>query len=314
MARYTNAAIAAALSLLSLHSTAAWTTNTNIQSVNVARTSTQSAFAKPKSSALNAGNPYASLESSIVGSKSLTDAAAQAQAQIVASSSSIFAPIQGFLSQIIETERALNNMEHTAVSNAAKALLSILNAFDDLTSSISSSIIHGIPSETLKTIVSTSIEAAKKYATSMDDALLANPAVGPILTAIQAKAMALSPIIGSEIASLPPSVGILASAAITYGIVSTTLSIGEGPPPSSPYPLGRYDPSGARAYFDKRPADVIARGVEIGALSAQFGLALLSDYLGDKLEVNADRRGQELALLLTNLGPTFSKFTLYVRV
>ena len=120
--------------------------------------------------------------------------------------------------------------------------------------------------------------------------------------------MLLSPIIGSELASLPPTVGILASAGITYGIIATVLSIGEGPPPSSPYPLGRYDPSSARAFFDKRPLDVISRGVEIASISTKFGLTVLKDKLDGKLEENQDERALELAALLTKLGPTFSKF------
>lgn len=138
--------------------------------------------------------------------------------------------------------------------------------------------------------------------------MLNDPTIGPILNEIQTNFQKLSPIIGEELASLPPSVGILASAGITYGIISTTLSIGEGPPPSSPYPLGRYDPSSARAYFDKRPLEVISRAVEIASISTKFGLGLLKDYLDKSLEKNEDKRALELAELLTVLGPTFSKY------
>jgi len=306
MAKYTNTAVTAALTIFSISGSAAWTTNSQV-------VGSRAGFVDRTNSALLAKSPYESLESAVLSSKSVSDVAqtqveavAKSASDVVSSPSSIFAPIQSILSEIIETEKALNNMEHTAVSNAAKALLSILNAFDDFTSSLASSLLS-VPAETVKTIVSTSVDAAKTYATSMDDALLANPTIGPILNTIQAKAMALSPIIGEEIASLPPTVGILASAGITYGIVSTALSIGEGPPPSSPYPLNRYDPSSARNYFDQRPAEVISRAVEIAALSTKFGLSLLNDKLSNKLEENSDQRAKELAELLTTLGPTFIK-------
>jgi len=47
--------------------------------------------------------------------------------------------------------------------------------------------------------------------------------------------------------------------------------------------------------------------VQIGGLSAKFALGILKDYSDNKMEENADLRGKELAVLLTNLGPTFSK-------
>ena len=50
---------------------------------------------------------------------------------------SVFAPIQSALNQIIETEKALNNMEHTALSNTAKALLNILTTFDSFSAGVS---------------------------------------------------------------------------------------------------------------------------------------------------------------------------------
>jgi hypothetical protein len=273
----------------------------------------------PSPSALSAfrskvvDDPYASLESamSIVSptstSKSLSGVTLPSiELPSVHVPSSIFEPIQTALSQIIETEKALNNMEHTAVSNVAKTLLEILNSFDESYASFASSIL-AVPIHTLQEIVTSSVEAAKATATSIDDILLANAVLGPIVSTIQEKALALSPIIGEELASLPPSVGILVTAEITFLVITTVLSIGEGPPPSSPYPLGRYDPSSARQYFDNRLGDVIGRAVQIGGLSAKFALGILKDYSDNKMEENADLRGKELAVLLTNLGPTFSK-------
>ena len=302
MARYTNAAIAAALSLFSINNVSAWTSPSTSSIAN--RRSSSILRAVP------ASNAYASLEASVLSSKSveaMSSKASSAVSSVESAASSIFAPVQGALQQIIDSERALNNMEHTAVSNAARALLSILDSFDLFSADMYSKILS-VPMETLQNIVSTSIDAAKTYATNIDEGLLSDPSIGPILTTLQNKAMLLSPIIGSELASLPPTVGILASAGITYGIIATVLSIGEGPPPSSPYPLGRYDPSSARAFFDKRPLDVISRGVEIASISTKFGLTVLKDKLDGKLEENQDERALELAALLTKLGPTFSKF------
>lgn len=317
MARYTNAALACALSLLSLNGSSAWTTSTS--SDTIMKSMRSNINSNPSPSALSAfrskvvDDPYASLESamSIVSptstSKSLSGVTLPSiELPSVHVPSSIFEPIQTALSQIIETEKALNNMEHTAVSNVAKTLLEILNSFDESYASFASSIL-AVPIHTLQEIVTSSVEAAKATATSIDDILLANAVLGPIVSTIQEKALALSPIIGEELASLPPSVGILVTAEITFLVITTVLSIGEGPPPSSPYPLGRYDPSSARQYFDNRLGDVIGRAVQIGGLSAKFALGILKDYSDNKMEENADLRGKELAVLLTNLGPTFSK-------
>lgn len=71
--------------------------------------------------------------------------------------------------------------------------------------------------------------------------------------------------------------------------------------------MNRYDAAAARAYFDDRLGAVIARGVQVAALSAKFGLALLSDYIGGKIDENADQRAIELSTLLTELGPSFIK-------
>jgi len=311
MAKYSNAALVASL-LLGINQSVAWSPAATSTGNGIIRSSLFGAPSPSRNSALFAESKYSALESTLLGTKaavldSIPDGVAASTSNVVESAASLFAPIQSMLEKVIETEKALNNMEHTVVSNAARMLLNIVRGLDDFLSSVSSVVVSDIPTDTLKTIVATAVDSAKIYATSVDDALLSNPMVGPILTAIQEKAMELSPIIGEEIASLPPTVGILASAGITYGIISTTLSIGEGPPPSTPYPQGRYDASSARAYFDQRPAEVVARAIEIGAQSTQFGLALLSDKLSNKFEENSERRGMELAELLTRLGPTFIK-------
>ena len=76
-----------------------------------------------------------------------------------------------------------------------------------------------------------------------------------------------------------PSLTILVSALLTYAVVSSLLNWDRGPPPSQPYPAGKYDPIAARAYFDTKIHLVVARGLEILVQSLQFGLTLLQDKL-----------------------------------
>jgi len=104
-----------------------------------------------------------------------------------------------------------------------------------------------------------------------------------------------------------PTVSLLLSAVLTYFAVAAVLSWGQPPPPSQPYPLNKYDPISARAYFDRRLPQVLARGLEVFAKSLQFGLSLLKDKLDDKIAENEKQRGRELATLLTKLGPTYIK-------
>eukprot|EP00747_Dinoflagellata_sp_TGD_P180399 gnl/TRDRNA2_/TRDRNA2_32789_c0_seq1.p1 gnl/TRDRNA2_/TRDRNA2_32789_c0~~gnl/TRDRNA2_/TRDRNA2_32789_c0_seq1.p1 ORF type:complete len:821 (+),score=141.90 gnl/TRDRNA2_/TRDRNA2_32789_c0_seq1:223-2463(+) len=73
------------------------------------------------------------------------------------------------------------------------------------------------------------------------------------------------------------------------------------------YPDGAYDPEAARQYFSRRPLDVVGRATSLALLSAGFGLKLLADYAGGKLETRANERASDLAKLLVKLGPTFIK-------
>ena len=79
--------------------------------------------------------------------------------------------------------------------------------------------------------------------------------------------------------------------------------------PARPYPNNVYDPASARAYYIRRPLQAVGRALEIGGLSAGFGLGLLSDWVvgEEALKRNADQRAAELVRLLTTLGPTFVK-------
>jgi len=180
----------------------------------------------------------------------------------------------------------------------------ILESLKSMVKTFESSV---LPIETLNVLPSTSIETVKAYVTAIDENLLSSPLIGPTLTSIQDMVATIIPIIGQELASLPPSVGLLASFTVSYTVVSTVQSMGRGPPLSSPYPLGRYDASSARIYFASRLGEMVARTTEITARSAEFGVALLKDVISGDLEKNADIRAMELSVLLTKLGPSFIK-------
>jgi hypothetical protein len=75
----------------------------------------------------------------------------------------------------------------------------------------------------------------------------------------------------------PAAIGV--TTIITYFVVSSVLTWGEAPPPSKPYPLQRYDPVAAQAYFDSRPAQFVARALQIAIKSLGFGLAILQDKI-----------------------------------
>jgi hypothetical protein len=97
------------------------------------------------------------------------------------------------------------------------------------------------------------------------------PSVQPLYEKVTA---VMTPLLASH-----PSLTIALSTAISYQLVSQILSIGQAPPPAMPYPDGKYDPATARAYFDQRPLQVAARGLQIAVLSLQFGLGLLKDKI-----------------------------------
>ena len=60
------------------------------------------------------------------------------------------------------------------------------------------------------------------------------------------------PIIGQELASLPPTVGLLFSFSISYTIISTVQLMGRGPPLS-------YDASCAQTYFTSQLGEMVTR-------------------------------------------------------
>ena len=106
---------------------------------------------------------------------------------------------------------------------------------------------------------------------------------------------------------IPPSVAILLASSLTYSVASTLLNFGREPPPGSPYPMNKYDPVSARRYFDGKWSLVIGRATQITFLSSAFLSGLGLDYLTGNLKTNAQKRADELSVLLAKLGPSFIK-------
>jgi hypothetical protein len=100
---------------------------------------------------------------------------------------------------------------------------------------------------------------------------------------------------------------ILLSSLVSFWILSNILNWTESPPPSNPYPTGVYDPLSSQIYFDARPWQVLQRAAFVAVKSLGFALDLLRDRLTQKWQHNMERRGMQLASLLTQLGPTFIK-------
>lgn len=115
------------------------------------------------------------------------------------------------------------------------------------------------------------IAAVDRIANQLQDGVATDyPQLAPYLERIQAL---LAPVLQS------PSLSLVVSALLTYTVVSSLLNWDRSPPPSQPYPAGKYDPIAARAYFDTKLHLVVARGLEILVQSLQFGLTLLRDKL-----------------------------------
>jgi ElaB/YqjD/DUF883 family membrane-anchored ribosome-binding protein len=106
-----------------------------------------------------------------------------------------------------------------------------------------------------------------------------------------------------------PYATVVVSAYISYVVIQFVLRWGQAPPPSKPYPLQKYDPITARQYFDAKPGLVIKRTTTIFVKSLFFIMKLVTDKVrGEEIwSTNQEKRGMEVATLLTELGPTFIK-------
>jgi hypothetical protein len=124
-------------------------------------------------------------------------------------------------------------------------------------------------------VLSVLSEASDKVSAALQELLTQNPALQPAFDTVQSQLRGI-PGLGSA----PAPVLVLVSSVVTYTVVSSILSVGMAPPPSNPYPLKRYDPAAARAYFDARFPLVVKRGLEIATASLGFGLSVLKDYVG----------------------------------
>jgi len=109
--------------------------------------------------------------------------------------------------------------------------------------------------------------------------------VSHLLTNLQDKSLAesIQDIYNTDILplhnQLPAPVEIAVTAGVTYSLLTLLFNFNSSTPPSSPYPMKRYDADAARAYFDTRLDLVIGRALEVGFLSARFGLDIGLDYL-----------------------------------
>ena len=282
MTKFSKAAFTASVLCVSMTSstTLAWIPNSNMDVLSIrsqGNRSSQQLYARP---------------SALVKSQSIADTVTATQQQQQAPtdislpggvSIPVPDPIQETISQILQTEKATEDAITNVEKSSASNLLDMFNSIDSIFSKLSDSIVSSIPKDQLSTIITNAIDAAKDNTKQVDDILLSNPMIGPFLSTIQNKLTFYSPILSKQIlsstGSLQPTVTLLVSAIVTYVITTSMLNMNAGPAPSSPYPLGRYDPKSARAYFDGRLNEVIGRGVEIASQSLVFGLALLSDKL-----------------------------------
>jgi len=136
------------------------------------------------------------------------------------------------------------------------------------------------------------------------DAYWARVVGGDVGPAFGAAASAILRLLPDDV---PPPVAILLASLLTYSVSSALLNLGGEPPPASPYPMNKYDPVSARRYFDGRWQLVIGRAAQIALLSSAFLSGLGIDYLTGNLKTNAQKRADELSVLLARLGPSFIK-------
>jgi len=100
--------------------------------------------------------------------------------------------------------------------------------------------------------------------------------------------------------------------AVSFGVVISQLMINliRNKPYTSPYPFSSYDPVAAAVYFSTRPFLQIYRSLEIALTSASFVAKIIDDTFISKPQSTFDFdkfRGEQLAALLTRLGPSFIK-------
>ncbi|KAL7522081.1 hypothetical protein ACHAWX_006766 [Stephanocyclus meneghinianus] len=193
-----------------------------------------------------------------------------------------------------------------AETNNANVNVNVNLAFPDV-----SSLLHDIKGDIPKLPSDLALEAIidKIHLPQINSDLL------PATASLEAIDTFLHPIYSTVTSTLPflatidasPSLVILLTAIVTYSIIAGLFTIVSSPPPSTPYPMNKYDPVSARRYFDSRLVEVLFRGLQVTLLSGAFLSGLAFDWARGQLEDNADRRAEELSVLLTRLGPSFIK-------
>jgi hypothetical protein len=187
-----------------------------------------------------------------------------------------------------------------------------LNEITHLSSSSKADVVSQLSSawiEQVDTSVLTLVHSVQDYWIHFQEYLVQQyPIVQPYWTQFQQFITTTTPPswISQTMAS-SPTASVVLSASVTYGIVSSILNWDRAPPPRQPYPAQIYDPIAARAYFDNQWHVVLGRALEIVFQSSQFGFQLLQDQWFHRTTDTEYQRGQQLATLLTKLGPTFIK-------
>jgi len=193
----------------------------------------------------------------------------------------------------------VGNLKEQVNLDALKEQLSSLDLGKSLPNFSSLQEQIGALKQQLDTLDASMLQQLQNVAKDLNNGILAdNPDLKPV---VQQISLLLQPLLQS------PTLTLAGSAVLTYVVVSSILNIGQPPAPTQPYPLNKYDPMTARAYFDRRLPQALSRGLEILIQSLQFGISLLRDKLDDKIADNEEQRGRELAELLNRLGPTFIK-------
>ena len=220
----------------------------------------------------------------------------------------------------LATEASTKTTDALAIGDAQKAFSSLTETLDS---------ILGQSVDKMQTLLNQINEAFVTLLSTLSNG--SGDATGPLLnlnldpilaqiketaTAIGVSSEDISKIIGvvnGFTGTLTTPETIAATTVISYVIVNSILTWGDSPSPGRPYPNGKYDPVGARVFFDRRPLQVLARSLTIATKSLAFALSVAGDKLrGDETwNNNQERRGFELAGLLTELGPTFIKSTSY---
>lgn len=155
-------------------------------------------------------------------------------------------------------------------------LFQLISVLDDLTESLST--IQSTLSQVETPLEGELGELIEKFQVALVGYVEEHPQYQPVYDSVSSQMKELFNQI-PQLQSIPPSMAVLLTATVTYSLLSAVFTSGQGPPPSSPYPLQRYDAASARAYFDERLPLVIKRGFEVAAISLSFGLSLLKDKL-----------------------------------